>query len=480
MEDLVESFSGVRGIYGKSITEKFAAKYASAYAEWLSKKAGKRPSVAVGMDTRKSGGRIKDAMIDALSEFCENIFDVSVATTPMIELAVREYGCNGGIIITASHNEPEFNGWKFLGSDGAILKPEEMEEVIKRSKSKSSKKSKKGNKADKIKEDKAAECRIANKELDIEEKYRKFIIGILGNERIEKIKNAKLKLVVDLNGSSAWSISGKILKDLDVESLMIAAEPGEFKRKIEPNESSLAYMGKIVKENSADFGVGFDCDADRAEFVAPFSEIYGKILSGHYLLAIMADYMLPNAEKSKRIVVVNDPTSQLVHEIVKMHKGKTFEVEVGEINVVSEMKKKGAILGGEGTSSGAIIPPSTSRDGILAMAMLLAIIAEKKENLSEIIAKFPCYHTIQTKVKTHEKSVKKKIRKYFDDCRITETGDESGGIKVWTGKNEWIWFRPSRTEPGIVRIISDSLSEEKSGELIILGKKALGIGANMC
>ena len=166
MEDLVESFSGVRGIYGKSITEKFAAKYASAYAEWLSKKAGKRPSVAVGMDTRKSGGRIKDAMIDALSEFCENIFDVSVATTPMIELAVREYGCNGGIIITASHNEPEFNGWKFLGSDGAILKPEEMEEVIKRSKSKSSKKSKKGNKADKIKEDKAAECRIANKELE--------------------------------------------------------------------------------------------------------------------------------------------------------------------------------------------------------------------------------------------------------------------------------------------------------------------------
>jgi len=471
MEDLVESFSGVRGIYGKSITEKFAAKYASAYAGWLSKKTGKRPSVAIGTDTRKSGSKIKNAMISALSEFCGNIFDVSIATTPMIELAVREYECDGGIIITASHNEPEFNGWKFLGSDGAILKPEEMEEVIKKSRSESSKKSK---------TKKAVDCRIANKELDIEEKYRKFVLNILGKERIEKIKNSKLKLIVDINGSSAWSISGKILKDLGVESLMIAAEPGEFKRKIEPNEFSLSYMGKIVEENSADFGVGFDCDADRAEFVAPFSEIYGKILSGHYLLAIIADYMLPNMEKSKRIVVVNDATSQLVHEVVKTHKGKTFEVEVGEINVVSEMKKRNAVLGGEGTSSGAIIPPSTSRDGILAMAMLLAIVAEKKKSLSEIIAEFPRYHTIQTKIKTSEKSVKKKIRKYFDDCRITETGDESGGIKVWTGKNEWIWFRPSRTEPGIVRIISDSLSEEKSGELIILGKKALGIGANMC
>ncbi|KHO45341.1 MAG: phosphoglucomutase (pgm), phosphomannomutase / phosphoglucomutase [archaeon GW2011_AR3] len=469
MSYLVESFSGIRGIYGAALTEEIARRYAHAYASWLKKQSKHAPRIVVGMDTRASGPALKKAMIEVCCKTAKEIIDVEIATTPMIQLAVRKYKADGGIIITASHNEPEFNGWKFLGSNGAALKAESMHAIIKKAK-----------KA-KVPAKKAGNCNFVNKSMDIGQKYREFVLGTLGKEMVKRIRSAGFRLVVDPNGGSSWKIIADVLSDLKITGRLVAAKPGEFHRRIEPNENSLSYMGKIVREEKADFGIGFDCDADRAEFVLPFGENIGKVISGHYLLAILADYMLPGAKN--RVVVTNDATSQVVGEIVKKHKGRIYEVEVGEANVMEEMKKRKACLGGEGSSSGGIVPPSTSRDGILGMAMLLGIMATGKKSLSKIIEKLPQYYTLQTKAllsKERMQDLKHSIREYFKGYKVTETGDETGGIKVWADDSSWIWFRDSKTEPGVVRIIADSKSEEKSNELIILGRKALGIGTNVC
>ena len=107
---LIESFSGVRGIFGIELGEEIVIKYGRAYFEFLQKKVQK-PLIVIGRDTRESGEAVFDSLIKGID--CE-VIDIGIAATPVVENAVRAFNADGGIIITASHNEPEFNGLKFL------------------------------------------------------------------------------------------------------------------------------------------------------------------------------------------------------------------------------------------------------------------------------------------------------------------------------------------------------------------------------
>src|SRR3989338_3908560 len=130
---LVESFSGISGIYGKDLNESAAIMYAHSYAMFLRNKTGKKsPTIVIGMETRPSGRAILDAILGIIDL---NFIDVGILPTPAIELAVRHFNADGGIIITASHNEPFWNGFKFLNPDGSILNEKDMALVIKNSKS---------------------------------------------------------------------------------------------------------------------------------------------------------------------------------------------------------------------------------------------------------------------------------------------------------------------------------------------------------
>ena len=125
---LVESFSGVRGIYGKDLTESTAVNYAHSYCSFLRKKLKKESvAVVIGRDARLSGLSLSKAIIATLD--C-NFIDVGIAPTPAVEFAVRHFEADGGIIITASHNEPYWNGFKFLSQDGSVLSGKEMGIVI--------------------------------------------------------------------------------------------------------------------------------------------------------------------------------------------------------------------------------------------------------------------------------------------------------------------------------------------------------------
>ena len=127
---LVESFSGIRGIFDKTLTEEVAVRYALSYFNFLQDKFKKKQlKIVIGTDTRPSKDILKNAVIEALD--CD-IIDVGIASTPMTEFAVRHFKADGGIIITASHNEPYWNGFKFLDNDGAVLRPKDMDTVIKK------------------------------------------------------------------------------------------------------------------------------------------------------------------------------------------------------------------------------------------------------------------------------------------------------------------------------------------------------------
>ena len=442
---LVQSFSGIRGIYDDSMSEKVAAKYAYSYFSLLKSK-NKNLKIVIGTDTRQSKDILKNAVTEVLD--CD-IIDIGIASTPMTEFAVRHFNANGGIIITASHNEPYWNGFKFLDYDGAVLRPKDMQTVIKKYQN-----------TKKINIKKTSKKRIIKKYNEINNAYINYILNFLDKEDKDKIKNSKLKIIIDPNGGTGI-IAKTILEKLDVKVHGINMKYGFFNRTIEPNESSLIYLANIVKEKKYDFAAGFDCDADRVEIMTS-----NRLTSGNHLLALIADDILKNTKN--KVIVVNDATSLVVKEIANKNKAKFIETGVGEINVVDKMHELKAKIGGEGSSSGVIIPPSKCRDGILTLIYLLKIIANNKKNLNELIKTLPEYHYIKKNVKINPKKydgIKRKIIDYYSKKKYKISSDLQS-LKIYLNDKAFVWFRVSKTEANILRIIADSKKKSLSESII--------------
>jgi phosphomannomutase len=450
---LVESFSGIRGIFGKELTEETIIKYGQAYYQFLSFK-NKKPKIVIGKDTRPSGKQVYDLLLKGLGE-CE-IIDVEVLPTAAIGNAVRVFNCDGGIVITASHNEPEYNGFKFLDFDGAVLRSRDIDFVI--SKAHTINKTYINNEKN----------NVINKRDEAILEYKKFILEILKTDKI----NLNTRVLVDPNGG-AGIISKEIFEDYGVNSEYINMEEGKFERLVEPNESSLKYLKDEIKIKDCEFAIGLDCDADRVEIL--LSD--GSLVSGNDILALIAEEILSNSHDSKKTIVVNDATSYIVKETSEKYNTQFLEVEVGEINVVDGIYENNAQIGGEGSNGGVIIPPLKCRDGIVTLLVLLKLISKKNKTLKELIAELPKYYYFKEKMKIKEdfSSLREKIKEYYlkNGFQILETGDSTGGIKA-VKNNSWVWFRQSKTEDKILRIIVDSKDKDVSLGLLEEARRLFG------
>lgn len=472
---LTESFSGIRGLFDKDLTREIIDNYALSFANFIKANSKKdKPLVIIGMDTRPSSPIIKEDMKRILLTQGIDVHDVGFNTTPAIQHGVRHYEADGGIIISASHNEPIWNGWKFLRNTGSVLKPEEIEGVIKKSKNQKNENTEIRGKS----EDRGSELR---------QSYINFVLDIIGEKGIVAIHNANFTVVVDPNGGTAATVIREILQRLNVKIIEKNMELGVFNRLVEPNEKSLAYLAYYVEDLNADIGAGWDCDGDRVELVIPnsstFSKERGRMLSGQYILALLVEAVLSEYEGDADTIVINDATSNLIKEIAEKYNKKVIETEVGEINVVDKMDELNSPVGGEGSSSGGIFPPSKCRDGILSLVMILHLMAKRKQKVTEILEQFPPYYNSRNNLKcdpdTAEK-LKPKLKEYWKNepyiQEIQETGDETGGIKIIRQLEKhgpgWIWYRGSKTEKGVFRIITDAKEREYADKLLAMGEKA--------
>ena len=241
---LVQSFSGIRGIYGQDITEDTARKYAYVFSQSLRNKLKREPTFVVGYDTRSSSKSLKDAVFDSLF----NVIDVGIMPIAAVQLAVRDYKADGGIVITASHNPKEYNGLKFLDKDGAVLRPAKIEDIIKGFAQ-----------IDKLKEEKFMSNYLYNGELknrvkrvvksnmDLINKYSAFLKKIVG-----AFEN-KRKVILDVNGG-AGIVLREIISTLHLRNIKLVNDnKGEFKRAIEPTGRSLKYLEALIKKEGAEF-----------------------------------------------------------------------------------------------------------------------------------------------------------------------------------------------------------------------------------
>ncbi len=430
------SISGLRGVWGKTLTEKNSRSHIEAFAVYLQKMGAKK--IIIARDTRISGSIINKIAIDILTGAGFEIIDIGIAPTPTIIFLIRNTPFDGGIMITASHNPPEYNGIKFLTSKAMYINRSDLNEI----------KSYLGI-APLIKEDGEVveDLILANKHVE----------HVLKNVDIELIKSRKFKVVIDTINGTGCVFGPILLEKLGCEVTVINGEPsGKFAHLPEPLEENLKGLCEKVKEVGADIGFAQDPDADRLVMCNE----KGEFIFEEYMLSVCIAAIL---RKTPGDIVTNLSTSNTNEDLVNAIGYKNYRTKVGEGNVVDGIVAHNAVIGGEG-SGGCIYPKiNLCRDSLTGMALILEYLASDSKKISEIIDELPKYELIKTK-KPFEGDIKEIINKVIN---VMPDGkpDLQDGLRIDFPDRSWVQIRESNTEP-IIRIWAEAKTKERAEELV--------------
>jgi phosphomannomutase len=318
----------IRGIYGFDLTENFSYNLGMAVVTF-----SKPKSIVVGYDSRKSSMKLFSAFASAIIDSGADVIHVGMVSRPMLNWIVLKHGYDLGVIISASHNPKEYNGYKFIAKNGMPLYYDNylihIEQLIKGMKGGNFVKPKK-------------KGRIIS--LDYIDDYVKFLSSNLSNEFIKHSKNKRVKIVGDASNGAAGEIIKRFLDINNLDYELLFSEPdGNFPCH-SPNpldKNAPVVLSNTVVKNKAEFGFIVDPDADRIRFV----DEKGNVLDNNYSACIVAKYLL---EKDRKKFVVHDLVSKkILGEVIRRNKGKEIISRVGYGFIFENMKKNDAIFGAE-------------------------------------------------------------------------------------------------------------------------------------
>ena len=461
-KDLVFTISGIRGIYGKSLNNEITKKIAVAYGLWLK---GEVKEVIIGRDTRPSGEAIEKLIIEGLASANCKVINLGICPTPVIIYAKNRLDTPGGIIISASHNPPEWNGLKLL-SNKTLLRNSELNEIHDIM-----------NEVD-LKKYKSLESNQipAVKNLNITPEYIQDLYKFINVDSIKEDNN--LNVAIDTGAGAATEVTPQILKDMGCTLKIInneLDEKGNFPREIEPVEKNLTKLKKLVLEGSYDVGFAHDCDADRLAIIGNDGTFYPEDIG----LALIANSYFKEFKDSgyKMIFVTNLASSLIFEALAEKYGAQVIRTPVGERYLAEEMnklmkseKESSIIFGGEGSCGGVMFPQfNNTRDGIFAAAKLIEILVETKEKLSDLVAKLPQFYSIREYINIKNINLNTIIIQVKDNL-ISEGYDVSqihNDLRFGKG-NEWfVLIHPSNTEP-ILRVISEAKNESLANENLLI------------
>ena len=438
MKQLFGTF-GVRRVANTVLTPEFASEIAAAYGTKV------QGTIAVGSDPRTSSEMIKHAVTAGLLSVGCNVVDLGMLPTPALQYAVRNY-YDGGIMITASHNPPKYNGLKLLDSDG-IGTPDELEEQIEDIYF--------NKKQERVTWDKIGKAY----KRDIIDEY---IDEVLKRVDVEAIRDANLKVVLDCGSGAACDTTPYIIRRLGCDLTTLNCQPdGAFPgRNPEPTEENLGDLMAVVKATNADIGFAHDGDADRTICI----DENGDFVFGDKSFALVEKAMLEKNNGGKIVTTVS--TSNAISDIALKNNGEIILTRVGDLVVARKLQEVDGLFGGE-ENGGLIFPDFVyGRDSGLATAMILEILAKTKKPLSELIDELPTYYSEKMKVECPDDKKQYVADKILEDTTDYEV-DTTDGVKIIDG-DSWIIIRPSGTEP-IYRCFSEATTPEKAQELVEWG-----------
>lgn len=446
---LIKSISGIRGTIGGKVGDNLtpidAVKFASAYGIWLKEQRNKENyRVVVGRDARISGEMIQNLVMNTLVGLGIHVIDLGLSTTPTVEVAVPMEHADGGIILTASHNPKQWNALKLLNAKGEFLNAAEGARILEIAEA-----------------DQMTFAEVDNLgKITKNEAYMDIHIDeVLKMPLVNKkaIKDAKFKVVVDGVNSSGGIIIPLLLERLGVEAVKLYCEPtGHFPHNPEPLKEHLQDLSAMVVNEQAHFGIAVDPDVDRLAFVDEKGDMFGE----EYTLVACADYVL---SKTPGNTVSNMSSTRALRDITEKHGGSYEASAVGEVNVVELMKKKNAIIGGEG--NGGIIYPELhyGRDALVGVALFLSLLAEKGMTTSALRGTYPNYFMGKKKIDLSPGLDVDGILKAMEERYKNEKLTTIDGVKIDFSES-WVHLRKSNTEP-IIRIYTEAPSQDEADGL---------------
>ena len=428
---LIRSASGLRGIAEDHFTPELIDNYISAFISTQNIK-----SCVIGRDGRPSGKQISQWVIDSFHKNGINVENCGLATTPTMQVMTEKEHYDGGIVITASHNPSEYNGLKFLQSDGTFLSPEQCEELFKAV-------------DQNVSIDPPDSLGVVSDYSTANEEHIDKVLAAKCID-IDNIRKNNFKVVIDaVNGAGSF-ILPKLCERLDCEVItMNCSGNGNFSRIPEPLAENLDALEQKVLEVGADIGFATDPDGDRLSIVSN----KGKAIGEEYTLVLAVKNYL-NFQES--MVVTNLSTSMMLDDITN----KTIRTRIGEAHVVQKMNELNISIGGEGNGGVILKEVHLGRDSLVAVSMILSLLSNSGKSISDEIGSIPKYLMVKDKILLNSKIDFDSLESIFDCDEINRLD----GIKFsWSDK--WIHIRKSNTEP-IIRIFAEAPTKDKVDELV--------------
>jgi len=446
---LIKSISGIRGtiggLPGEALTPLDIVRFTSAFGSNIRIIRSGHCTVVIGRDARTSGEMASMLVAGTLMGLGIGVIDLGFATTPTVELAVTHHHAQGGIILTASHNPGQWNALKLLNARGEFISAAEGEEllrIIAQDRYEYATVDKLGS----IIKDNAMNAMHVDKVLKMD-----LVNG-------DAIRKAKFRVAIDCVNSVGGIILPELLRKLGVsEVIPLYCEPtGIFPHNPEPLPQHLGDIAATIQTHGADVGFVVDPDVDRLVIVNEDGSMFGE----EYTLVAVADYVL---QHKKGNTVSNLSSTMALRDVTVKYGGSYSAAAVGEVNVVNEMKKTHAVIGGEG--NGGIIYPALhyGRDALVGIALFLSHLATSGKNCSALRKSYPDYYNSKNKIELNPginvDALVESVRLKYKNHPV----NDRDGVRI-DFDGEWVHLRKSNTEP-IIRVISESTTAEKADAL---------------
>ncbi|HNY52967.1 MAG TPA: phosphoglucosamine mutase [Bacteroidales bacterium] len=447
---LIKSISGIRGTIGgrpgEGLTPVDIVKFASAYGTWLSRRhRGKKLMVVIGRDARRSGRVVSSLVSNTLKSLGIDVTDIGMASTPTVEIAVTGTGADGGIIITASHNPAEWNALKLLNEKGEFLSGADGKELLAIAGSEDFLYAPLDELGSYVHDDSWGSIHIE----------QVLALELVDREAVSK---ADFTVAIDCVNSVGGIIVPALLKSLGVKRIveLNTTPDGHFAHNPEPLPANLTEISALTASSGADVGFVVDPDVDRLAIICEDGSMFGE----EYTLVAVSDYVLSATPGN---TVSNLSSTRALKDVTEKHGGQYFTAAVGEINVVEEMKERGAVIGGEG--NGGVIYPELhyGRDAIAGIALFLSHLARSGMSCSELRKTYPDYFMAKKRLDLPEGV---NFTRILDSVREDFAGhdiDERDGMRIEYA-NGWVQIRKSNTEP-IMRIYAEGPTIEDAENL---------------
>ena len=448
---LIKSISGIRGtiggLPGEGLTPLDIVKFTAAFGTWALQQghaSAGRPVMIVGRDARISGELVDAIVCATLNSLGIDVINAGLATTPTVEMAVTESNAIAGIILTASHNPGQWNALKLLNKNGEFISGQEGEDVLAMAEEE---------KFEFVTVDKLGQT-TRKDFLD----YHIARVLELPEVNREAIAGAGFTVVVDAVNSVGGIAIPALLKSLGVANVICVncTPDGRFAHNPEPLPEHLLTLSEEVVKNKADIGIAVDPDVDRLALVNEDGAFFGE----EYTLVAVADYILSRKTGN---TVSNLSSSRALKIVTEKHGGTYLATPVGEVHVVTGMKKSNAIIGGEG--NGGIIFPALhyGRDALVGVALFLSHLAARGKKMTVLRSEYPVFAMAKKKIDlpagTDVTRILEAIEKSYGKFPVIT----SDGLKI-EFPDSWVHLRKSNTE-AIIRVYTEAGSAGEAEEL---------------